>query len=263
MQGMYRALQTTMDQIEAELEDMVAPSGSGKTATIVDLASRHFVIYCVYCVPSPMIPPGFKDPKFITLAKDVENIYVAVIDKELGSWRERVEIEFLARLLFLQFSSSTTRISKGASTIGKLVHKLQEYDNRTISAILGQVQTDIRGLLPRRLGVVIALDAAQVASNRISSDKLISPSGLIMKKNILFDNKGQIQPEFRRGFLNNMQATLVILGTALSLQDAEHFYSAIAKQTHFSRITDLPKFLRKTVLSDLLDMKDCAIPDAS
>ena len=26
---------------------MVAPSGSGKTATIVDLASKHFVIYCV------------------------------------------------------------------------------------------------------------------------------------------------------------------------------------------------------------------------
>ncbi|KAF9177689.1 hypothetical protein BGZ50_008451, partial [Haplosporangium sp. Z 11] len=213
---------------------MVAPSGSGKTATIVDLASRHFVIYCVCCVPSPMISPGFKDPNFITLAKDVENIYATVIDKEHGSWRapqdidslvknlvgERVEIEFLARLLFLQlllinnpdlepqqfFREQTT---KGASTIGKLVHKLQEYDNRTINAMLGQVQTNIRGfLLPRRLGVVIALDEAQVASNRILAGKLISPSGLIMKKNILFDKQGQIQPEFRRGFLTPLSATL-------------------------------------------------------
>ncbi|KAK3837562.1 MAG: hypothetical protein J3R72DRAFT_423531 [Linnemannia gamsii] len=39
-----------------------------------------------------------------------------------------------------------------------------------------------------------------------------------------------------------MRATLVILGTALSLQDADHVYSAIAKPTNFSRITEFPQF---------------------
>ncbi|KAF8924589.1 hypothetical protein BGZ58_001634 [Dissophora ornata] len=278
---------------------MVAPSGSGKTATVVDLASRHFVIYCVCCVPSPTISPGFKDPNFVVLAKDAERIYTTITEKEHGGWREpqdidylvkdavgqRVELEFLARLLFLHlllsnnpdleprqfFREQTT--TNGALAIGDLVHKLKEYDYNTIEAMLRKVQAKIQShLLPRRLGVVVALDEAQVAANRILTGKLISPSGLIKNKNILFDNKGSIQPEFRRGFLtplsatlSNMQATLVILGTALSLQDAEHVYSAIAKQTNFSRITDFPRFNENDVdriLSDLTDMEDCAIPDA-
>ncbi|KAF9159109.1 hypothetical protein BGX20_003103, partial [Mortierella sp. AD010] len=182
-----------------------------------DLASRHFVIYCVCCVPSPTISPGFKDQNFINLVKDVERIYTAIIEREHGSMREpqdidylvkdlvgeRVEMEFLARLLFLQlllnnnldlqpqqfFREQTT---KGASTISNLVRKLKEYDNDTIRSMLDQAQTNIRGLLlPRRLGVVIALDEAQVAATRILAGKLISPSALIMNKNIFFDN---IQP---------------------------------------------------------------------
>ncbi|KAG0008054.1 hypothetical protein BGZ80_003913, partial [Entomortierella chlamydospora] len=95
---------------------MVAPSGSGKTATVVDLASRHFVIYAVCCIPSPTVSPGFKDPNFMNLSKDVESIYAGIINGELGSTRDpvdinnevkslvgdRVDVEFLARLLFLQ-----------------------------------------------------------------------------------------------------------------------------------------------------------------
>ncbi|KAG9072221.1 hypothetical protein KI688_006445 [Linnemannia hyalina] len=62
-----------------------------------------------------------------------------------------------------------------------------------------------------------------------------------------------------------MQATLVILGTAISLQDADHVYSAIAKHTNFSRITDFPRFDENDVdkiLSDLVDMSDCDLPPA-
>ncbi|KAH7055030.1 hypothetical protein BKA57DRAFT_501557 [Linnemannia elongata] len=261
---------------------MVAPSGSGKTATVVDLASKHFVIYCVCCIPSPTISPGFKDPNFITLAKDVERIYRSVLDKKQGALREpqdidsevkalvgeRVELEFLARLLFLHlllqnkpdlqpqqfFREQTT---SGSSTIGKLVYKLREYDNHTILAFLDKVQTKLRSLLvPKRLGLVIALDEAQVAATGILSEKLISPSALIKNRNALFDSKNQIKSKFRRGFLtplsatlSNMQATLVILGTALSLQDADHVYSAIAKHTNFSRITDFPRFDENDAMS--------------
>jgi len=254
---------------------MVAPSGSGKTATVVDIANRHFVIYCVCCIPSPTISPGFKDPNFITLAEDVERIYTAVIQRNKGSSRElpdidsevkadvgeRVKIEFLARLLFLQHLLDHNRalepqqffreqINGGASTITNLVNKLQEYDYRTIRAMLSQVQTNIRRFLqPRGLGVVIALDEAQIAEIGILPGKLISPFALIRNRDALLDDKNQIKQEYRRGFLtplsatlSSMQATLVILGTALSLQNADHVYSAIAKQTNFSRITDFPKF---------------------
>ncbi|KAF8922885.1 hypothetical protein BGZ47_005241, partial [Haplosporangium gracile] len=152
----------------------------------------------------------------------------------------------------------------GASTIGELVHKLREYDNLTIRALLDKVQTKLRSLLvSKRLGLVIALDEAQVAVTGILSEKLISPSALIKNRNMLFDSKNRIQSKFRRGFLtplsatlSNMRATLVILGTALSLQDADHVYSAIAKPTNFSRITEFPRFDEGDVnemLSELVD----------
>jgi len=116
--------------------------------------------------------------------------------------------------------------------------------------MLSQVQTNIRRFLqPRGLGVVIALDEAQIAEIGILPGKLISPFALIKNRDALLDDKNQIKQEYRRGFLtplsatlSSMQATLVILGTALSLQNADHVYSAIAKQTNFSRITDFPKF---------------------
>ncbi|KAG0222000.1 hypothetical protein BGW42_007040 [Actinomortierella wolfii] len=178
---------------------MVAPSGSGKTATVVDLASRHFVIYSVCCSPSPAISPGFSDPNFIALAKDVERIYRKIINGEQGGLRdpldidsevkihagERVELEFLARLLFLQhllninpslepqqfFREQTTG---GATAIARFVNKLQEYDNRAIRAMLRETQINLHTLLvPRRLGLVIALDEAQVAVTGILADKLI------------------------------------------------------------------------------------------
>ncbi|KAI8356289.1 hypothetical protein B0O80DRAFT_497003 [Mortierella sp. GBAus27b] len=277
---------------------MVAPSGSGKTATVVDLASKHFVIYCVCCIPSPTISPGFKDPNFITLAEDIDSMYRTVIHKNQGGSQdakdidsevkalagERVKLEFLARLLFLQlllqnkpdlepqqfFREQTTG---GAATIARLVSKLQVYDKRVIRDMLRETQINLHTLLvPRRLGLVVALDEAQVAVTGILSDKLISPSALLNNKNDLFDSKNQIQSRFRRGFLtplsatlSNMRATLVILGTALSLQDADHVYSAIAKPTNFSRITEFPQFDENDVdkiLSDLVDMSDCDLPPA-
>lgn len=278
---------------------MVAPSGSGKTATVVDLASRHFVIYAVCCIPGPAVSPGFKDPNFITLAEDIESIYRGVVQRNQGSSQdavdfdsevkaltsERVKIEFLARFLFLlyllennpdlepkQFFLEQT-ITNGALSIGRLVRKLKKYAHDNIRDMLIEVQNNIRHhLLPRGLGVVIALDEAQVAANNILPGKLIAPSAVTKERNLLFDNKNQIQSKFRRGFLtplsstlNNMQATLVILGTALSLQNADHIYSAVAKQTNDWKITDFPRFDKNDVskmLSDLVDMEDCVIPEA-
>ncbi|KAF8928395.1 hypothetical protein BGZ58_009679 [Dissophora ornata] len=285
--------------IDLRVVAMVAPSGSGKTATVIDLASRHFVLYTVCCVPSPSISPGFQDPNFIRLSTDVESIYRDVIHRNQGTLLDavdtdsevkakigdRVRTEFLARFLFLlrlldnnpaleprQFFRELTS-KGGALTIERLVRKMKAYTHDTVQALLSQVEFRIqRHLRPRQLGVVIALDEAQAAANEILPGKLISPSALAKHRKILFDDKGHIRSEFRRGFLtqlsatlSNMQATLVILGTALSLQNAEHVYSAVAKQTNDSRITDFPRFDRSDVsrmLSDLVDMDDCVIPEA-
>ncbi|KAI7831543.1 hypothetical protein BC939DRAFT_437369 [Gamsiella multidivaricata] len=64
---------------------------------------------------------------------------------------------------------------------------------------------------------------------------------------------------------SNKPRTLVILGTALSLQDADHVYSAVGKLTNFTKITDFPRFDEddvNKVLSDLVDMSGCDIPSA-
>ncbi|KAF9408942.1 hypothetical protein BGZ94_002143 [Podila epigama] len=283
---------------------MVAPSGSGKTATVIDLATRHFVVYCVCCSTRSTISPDFDDHNFAQLAMDVEEIYATIvrtqgiphglldIDSEVNRLvRQRVQLEFLARLLFLHFLLTTkpdlepqqffreqTTIG-GASTIRELVKRLQEYDSTTVQDMLDKVQTKLHSLLdPKGLGLVIALDEAQSAANSILAGKLIAPSALAAYWNTrnspsaLFDDKNEIHRRHRRGFLtplsatlSNLQATLVILGTALSLQDADHVYSAVGKRTNFTRITDFPRFDENDVnrmLSDLVDLSDCDIPSA-
>ncbi|KAG0008728.1 hypothetical protein BGZ82_004485, partial [Podila clonocystis] len=172
------------------------------------------------------------------------------------------------------FHEQTT--TGGASTIRDLVRKLKEYDHLAIEDILDIVQTNLHShLVSRRLGLVIAVDEAQVTENDILAGKLISPSALIDNRNnkdAIFDCKNQVQLKYRRGLLtplsaalSGMRATLVILGTALSLQNADHVYSALDKTINFTRITDFPQFDSSDVnkmISDLIDLSDCEIPPA-
>ncbi|KAF9972106.1 hypothetical protein BGZ65_010016 [Modicella reniformis] len=186
---------------------MVAPNGSEKT---VVLATKHFVVYCVCCCPGTTVSPDFKDPNFITLAKDVECIYRIIIYKEVSQRdpqdidyevKRCVELEFLARLLFLQLLLNNSpdmeprqffreQTTGGASTIRELVYKLRGYDNLTIQVMLDDVQTKLHSLLvPKRLGLVITLDEAQVTVTGILAGKFISPSALIKNRDALLDSK--------------------------------------------------------------------------
>ncbi|KAF9548685.1 hypothetical protein EC957_005924 [Mortierella hygrophila] len=65
---------------------MVAPSGSGKTATVIDLATRHFVVYCVCRATTPAVPPEFEDQNFAQLAHDVEQMYTTVARTRGRAW---------------------------------------------------------------------------------------------------------------------------------------------------------------------------------
>ncbi|GJJ79215.1 hypothetical protein EMPS_11575 [Entomortierella parvispora] len=152
------------------------------------------------------------------------------------------------------------------------VRNLKTYGNSTIGAVLGHVQFNIRRhLLLRDLEVVIALDEAKVAANLILQKKLISPSAL-KNRNTLFDDSNQIRSECLCGVLTplsatlcNFQATLVVLGTAFSLQNADHVYSAVVMQTNDSKITNFPRLDKNEVsgmLSDQVDMEGCVIPEA-
>ncbi|KAF9103457.1 hypothetical protein BGX30_009151, partial [Mortierella sp. GBA39] len=155
----------------------------------------------------------------------------------------------------------------GASTIGELVDKLREYDNNTIQVMLNEVQTEVDSLIgDKGVNLVIALDEAQVAENNILADKLVSPFAVAKRRGALFDGNNQIWSNLRRGFLtplcatlSNIQATLVVLGTTLSLQDTDHVYTDVGKETHFKKIMDFARFDEDDVnkiLSDLVDMSD-------
>ncbi|KAG0247823.1 hypothetical protein DFQ27_001554, partial [Actinomortierella ambigua] len=139
------------------------------------------------------------------------------------------------------------------------------------------IQDNLHALLkPRRLGLAIALDEAQAAVNSILPGRFISPPALAAYWNprnppsVLFDDNNEIQLHHRRGFLapltatlSRMRATLVILGTALSLHDADHLYNAIGKETNFIRITEFPQFDEEDIqqiLSSLIDLSECEIP---
>ncbi|KAF9897876.1 hypothetical protein BX616_004840 [Lobosporangium transversale] len=143
---------------------MIGRSGSGKTATIVDLAKHHFVVYVVCSDPHSRKPPGFQDPNFDKLAKEANDFHCTQYEKALESFDQvlskdnnlknliddRINLEFLTRLLFLlmlfsiksdlspeQFFREQT--NEGISTIGELVEALRVYDVITIRAMFQQV----------------------------------------------------------------------------------------------------------------------------
>ncbi|KAF9424462.1 hypothetical protein BGZ76_003520 [Entomortierella beljakovae] len=130
---------------------MIGRSGSGKTATVVDLAKHHFVVY--------VSPESFDQ----VLSKD--NSLKSLIE-------DRINLEFLARLLLLlmlfdingdlspeQFFREQT--NEGISTIGELVEALRVYDIITIRAMFQRVQDIVAEKIGNR-GFAIALDEAHI-----------------------------------------------------------------------------------------------------
>ncbi|KAF9970267.1 hypothetical protein BGZ73_007066 [Actinomortierella ambigua] len=281
---------------------MVAPSGSGKTTSIVDLATKHFVVYFVCRCSRTTDSPELQDPNFIQLALEVEEMYETilrapgvssnVLDIESKAQRlakQRVELEVLARLLFLQLQLNKKPdlepqqffreqiCNAGAATIRRLVDILRVYDTSTIQDMLASVQNKLHTFLgPRHQGLVIALDEAQVAAEDILASKFILPSALAPYWNtpnstsVLFDDKNEIPNHLRRGFLNPLlgtlslrRATLVILGTTLSLLDDVSESIKVGEESSFFRITDFPVFDAndvQQVLSGLIDSSGCEIP---
>ncbi|RUS19709.1 hypothetical protein BC938DRAFT_475686, partial [Jimgerdemannia flammicorona] len=281
---------------------MVARSGSGKTSTVIALAKKHFVIY-VMCAYRGSISPDFTDVNFAALAEEVR-IMCEILRKKFDRLTldsilkydrvlkdkamDRVELEFLARFMFLLLLFNKNpqlepqdffreQINGGYKTIGLLVKELKAYNSVTIQEMRFYVHLELGKHLNGR-GIVIALDEAHAAENYILPHELISPTGLKdlqdgqKNEDDIFDfNKLIARSEYRRGFLtplcaalSNINVTLVVLGTAFSLLNADHVYSASSKPTErFIRITNFSLANEDDVsmiLQSLLDMSGCDIP---
>ncbi|KAF9348650.1 hypothetical protein BGX26_012965 [Mortierella sp. AD094] len=259
---------------------LVGRSGSGKAATVVDLVQHHFIIYVV-CSDPNSLTARLSGSKLQQLAQEVNAFYnklqtptsfQQVLDndsmlKDLVA--DRVDLEFLARLLFLlmilEMDKNLTpeeffraQMSGGISTIGNLVNALRVYDVMTIRMMLQRVQSKVAMSIGNR-GLVIAIDEAQIAEEYILPDREqeITNAKLMLKR------------EFRRGFLtplcatlSKMRATLVVLGTSLSLANADHVYTAIGKPDNFLRIVNFPSVdqdLVEETLNRTLDLEGCVI----
>ncbi|RUP43600.1 hypothetical protein BC936DRAFT_136959, partial [Jimgerdemannia flammicorona] len=278
---------------------IVARSGSGKTATVIHLAKEHFVIYVVCEAPNSRTP-DFNDHNFRVLAKEVDGFsHCLQAPFQVGDDRrkymddirnydsqlkvlasERVELEFLARqmfleLLFRKYPQITPeeffreQINGGSIAIGKLVGNLRQYHPQTIRKMLDNVGNDLKTFLNGR-ALVIALDEAHIAETDIMHDQLISPWAITHNVEFL-ERNGTIRSDLRRGFLtplcatlSDMSATLVVLGTSLTLMDAQHVYSAISKpDDRFAKVTSFPwcdELQVELLLGKIIDISDCEIP---
>ncbi|RUS13610.1 hypothetical protein BC937DRAFT_95055 [Endogone sp. FLAS-F59071] len=240
---------------------MVARSGSGKTATVVGLAKKHFVIYLLYSMPGSNLS-DFRDTNFDKLAQEVEDLpsilkpkYHCKSEKSALDYdtilrlraMDRVKLEYLARQLHLLFLFQTilTMIQNTNYELKKFLHKQ---------------------------GLVIVLDEAHVVEDYILY--VLAKCDLIYKiKNYtdIFNNNGVICSEYCCGFLTSliealdgMGVTLVVLGTAFSLLNVEHIYSTYCKpdEKHL-QFTNFPSANEEdvdTMLNLLLDMSNCVIP---
>src|SRR5262249_37886595 len=110
---------------------------------------------------------------------------------------------------------------------------------------------------------------AHVAEEYILADQLIAPSAVNKSEQEIMDSSGNLRRDISRGFLtplcatlSNMRATLVVLGTSLSLSNADHVYTAISKPENFLRIVKFPSVnedLVEETLKRTLDLEGCVV----
>ncbi|KAF7727751.1 hypothetical protein EC973_007210 [Apophysomyces ossiformis] len=278
---------------------LVGRSGAGKTATVIELAKKHFVIYILCTDPAARISPGFRDTNFVKLANDVGAICERfpntdpledLVDNDArmkALVQERVEIEFLARLLFLKLlfvdNPELTpeqffheQINGGVITISRLRSDINKYDGETVRCMREDLRADIvenhLNKHQRKRGLAIALDEAQIAGHNILPRRFLAAKAVRMSIENLVDHKEQVRRDFQRGFITplcaqlcDVGATLIVLGTSLLLQDADHVYSAVAKKTNLTRILRFPCFNEQNqqdILSEIIDISDCTLPPA-
>ncbi|KAF9087445.1 hypothetical protein BGX27_002935 [Mortierella sp. AM989] len=240
-------------------------------------------------------PPGFQDPNFDKLAKEADGFHRITYKNPPESFdqvlskdnilknliEDRINLELLARLLFLLMLFDTKsdlspeqffreQTNEGISTIGELVEALRVYDIITVQAMFQQVHAMVAERVGSR-GLAIALDEAHIADEYILKGLLIAPSATNKDEKDLVDNKLMIKSMYRRGFLaplctsvSRMGATLIVLGTSLSLGNAEHVYTAIGKPENFIKIVNFPSGDGDAVertLKRTLNLEDCTIDD--
>ncbi|KAF9406501.1 hypothetical protein BGZ76_006319, partial [Entomortierella beljakovae] len=247
---------------------MIGRPGSGKTATVIAQAMRHFVVYCV-CSP-------------LNNARLSEADYIIWDDMLTLTVKKRIRVEFLGRLLFLYLLFSINRditpqqyfheqINGGTRMIESLIDDLLQYTPRTITNMLTAIQLKLRTLMaPQKRGLVIAVDEAQHAISSILPKRFISPMALAKKRQFLAQKGGLIE-HYLRGFfapllsvLGEIPATVVVLGTSLSLQVVDQVTSAISKgEDYFKSIVKFPRFdvdEMRQLLSSLLAISKRDLP---
>ncbi|KAF9432439.1 hypothetical protein BGZ76_010814 [Entomortierella beljakovae] len=191
-------------------------------------------------------------------------------------------MEILGRLLFLYLLFSVNRnitpqqyfheqINGGTHTTKDLIRYLRQYNPETVTDMLTAVQSMLRTLIaPQKRGLVIAVDEAQLAITNILPRRSISPKTFVEKHKIS-SNMGGLIANHLLGFftpllstLGTIPATIVVLGTSLSLQDVERVMPAIGKEDEgFMNIVNFPRFDihdMRQLLSTLLVISDSDLP---
>jgi hypothetical protein len=290
----------------------IGRSGVGKTSTIAQLATKHFVVYmlcsALYARASPGFPP---DSNYLEMGREINNFFTTTSTfswnrlKELDEKRKakayaRTQVEILARFLFLrllleQDAELTPRNfffyqlqAAGREAIAKLVTECANYKAQSVAGMLETTKHTLKNLLGPKHALIFAVDEAHIA-DEVLRDKLISPSALAKEKVVteislltvktntglsesMFDKRrGDVFPQYRRGYLTLLRAVLshlgcpvILAGTEFSLCDAERVYTSIGKPDRLVKIVHFPVVSSSQVFSLLnsaLDLSDCKIKD--
>eukprot|EP00727_Mastigamoeba_balamuthi_P010236 m51a1_g5835 hypothetical protein (539) ;mRNA; r:283827-286169 len=255
-------------------------SGAGKTATIVDLSRRHYVVYlCAVTAGHIRNLEDIPDPLYTALDSDVFQMsldyhkqFGAALSWEamkarhravFGSACRRVTADLVGRLAFLLFLLER-EAKRGRALDPSYYFLVQTLENPSVQRIIQTVwrrldASKVSGLfsvikrhvdthvnrLEGARSVVLVGDEMQMTKELLGG-YLMSTEALASSESVL-GAQGQLPVKHRRYFLSAVSSafaesryTVVLLGDTRTLVLADHVCLAVGKQAAFETLTQFP-----------------------
>lgn len=213
-------------------------SGCGKTRSLFDIASEHFLMY-IECLTTSERVESTYDVNFVGLVRDLHDLATKYEGyKFILKATCRIEMEFCARFLYLYgllekkpdltpLEYLLGQINGGQTTINRLINLLKIAPTSSFSYSIQLLFEKITQRFPSGKKLVIGIDEASVASKEFFG-RWKSPSN--NDRGLLTGITGVIAN-------TTIPVSVVYAGTALSLLHADSIQSDIGKTNQLMKIT--------------------------
>ncbi|KAG9063736.1 hypothetical protein KI688_003848 [Linnemannia hyalina] len=204
-------------------------------------------------IPKRYIPYDSLEKELALIIKDASQLHVwHTVD---ATNVETAQKERLGPFYKNALPYGTTASTMKEAMLGMVLDKEStSSDNKTLREI---VESDIGKTT--NLSVLLLTNDAQLTPEQFFREQIIG--GAVTIGTLVNMLRGFLTP--LRATLGNVRATLVVLGTSLSLQGEDNVYPAVGMRTRFHSIMRFPLFDDQDVehvLSKLIDTSGCTIP---